>query len=76
VSLHTGFPFGAILQNKGMKYLHSTSSNLRLMLVLVAVLPLVLALAAVVIVAKQQFDQLAEAQRALVQPIFFASTQG
>jgi two-component system NarL family sensor kinase len=40
------------------------------MLVLVAVLPLVLALAAVVLVAKQQFDQLAEAQSALVQPIF------
>jgi two-component system NarL family sensor kinase len=53
-----------------MKYFHSTSSNLRLMLVLVAVLPLVLALAAVVLVAKQQFDQLAQAQSALVQPIF------
>ncbi len=52
-----------------MKYRHNASSNLRLMLVLVAVLPLVLALVAVVLVARQQFDQLAEAQSAVVQPI-------
>jgi two-component system, NarL family, sensor kinase len=53
-----------------MKYANKAFSNLRLMLVLVAVLPLVLALLAVALVARQQFDQLAEAQSALVQPIF------
>ena len=40
------------------------------MLVLVAVMPLVFVLAAVVFVARQQFDQLAQTQSALVQPIF------
>ncbi len=53
-----------------MKYANKALSHLRLMLVLVAVMPLVFVLAAVVFVARQQFDQLAQTQSALVQPIF------
>jgi two-component system NarL family sensor kinase len=56
-----------------MKYTHKAPSSLRLMLVLVAALPLVLALTAVVLVARQQFDQLADAQSTVIQSIFLQS---
>ena len=56
-----------------MKYANKAPSSLRLMLVLVAALPLVLALAAVVLVARQQFDQLAAAQSTVIQSIFLQS---
>ncbi len=52
-----------------MEHNHQAFSNLRIMLVLVAALPLVCSLLAVVLVAHQQFEQLAQTQSTLVQPL-------
>jgi two-component system, NarL family, sensor kinase len=52
-----------------MKYPNLVAMNLRTMLVLVALLPLSLSLLAVVGVVRYQFNQLAQTQNALTQPV-------
>lgn len=63
------FPWCVISHNLDMKSHNSVSMNLRTMLVLVAVLPLSLALLAVVGVVRYQFNQLAQTQNELMQPV-------
>jgi two-component system, NarL family, sensor kinase len=62
-------PTYQLLQNQGMRYTPPALTNLRLMLVAVAAVPLVCALLAVVLVARQQFEQLAQTQSTLMQPL-------
>jgi two-component system, NarL family, sensor kinase len=52
-----------------MKYPTFAFTNLRFMLVLVAALPLICSLLAVALVARQQFEQLAQTQSTLMQPL-------